>query len=353
MPGHDASGKRNGARRAALDHSLPLEERLAEARKLRAKALGVPLERLDDAKPRALRASLARQAAPPPVQRPPAAAPRPDQSGQHWWRGVALAPAGRMMLVFAAAVGLGFGAVLGMARVTDRTEIPVPDGPKVADSGAMPVAVAGVEHTSFQWSGAFTDDDLIEKLEGVSASGPGPQVWTASLAMRPPDAAPDAGVTMPQIEGVRYASRVAAIGNLSLAYISEQNGLVVPFRSGMPLDGQLSGLPRQVFIHAPTGTSGRLLEQISDELAVMGVEVARIGREGFRISQTHIRYYSAGMAAPAQAMADALEIEARDFSETTRPTDRIELWVAGRAPTEPAREDDRPSNPLAWLLSRL
>ena len=64
MPGHDASGKRNGARGAALDHSLPLEERLAEARKLRAKALGVPLERLDDAKPRALRASLARQAAP-------------------------------------------------------------------------------------------------------------------------------------------------------------------------------------------------------------------------------------------------------------------------------------------------
>jgi hypothetical protein len=87
--------------------------------------------------------------------------------------------------------------------------------------------------------------------------------------------------------------------------------------------------PARVFIHAPDRVPDTTLAGYVGQIEETGFEVARIGREGFTVSSTHMRYYSTETATIARAMADELGIEARDFSGSARSSDRIEVWVAG------------------------
>jgi len=110
--------------------------------------------------------------------------------------------------------------------------------------------------------------------------------------------------------------------------------------------------PFRVFVHAPDGIPGNELNEYLSELEASGVEVAKIGREPFYVSKTHLRYYSEDNAESARSLARSLDVEARDFSQSSSSLDRIEVWVAGR-PTNVTKNEPEPSNLLQRVFRSL
>ncbi|WP_299676015.1 hypothetical protein [uncultured Roseobacter sp.] len=78
----------------------------------------------------------------------------------------------------------------------------------------------------------------------------------------------------------------------------------------------------------PRGRLATNLERLEDT----GLAVTNLQRVGFAVSTAHIRYYNSEDRAAAQALAEALEIEARDFTGAQNgPVGLIEVWFAGSA----------------------
>jgi hypothetical protein len=82
-------------------------------------------------------------------------------------------------------------------------------------------------------------------------------------------------------------------------------------------------------MHVPNGVPRSRINELAGLLDGLSVDIAKIGREGFRVSTTHLRYYSDSTADFAQKLAADLGVEARSFSNTRVDPERVELWVRG------------------------
>ena len=110
--------------------------------------------------------------------------------------------------------------------------------------------------------------------------------------------------------------------------------------------------PFRVFVHAPDGIPSNELDEYVAEMEASGAQVAQIGREPFRVSQTHLRFYSEDAAENARSLARSLDIDARDFSQTASSSDRIEVWVAG-PPMQVTKNEPETPNVFQRVLRSL
>jgi hypothetical protein len=97
----------------------------------------------------------------------------------------------------------------------------------------------------------------------------------------------------------------------------------------------------EFFMHVPSGVSSETIRGLVSRLEGNGVKIEKIGRESFRVSTTHLRYYSPETAERAKSVASELGVEARDFSQNVVADHRIEIWIAGRAGSGGARSQSR------------
>jgi hypothetical protein len=237
----------------------------------------------------------------------------------------------RPTLVFLAGVGFGVGVILGFGILADvgasRIAQPILETP-VADPVVTPPDPAP----------AVAETVVAQLPEGVAVA----------------DVAPEADVPLPSTAGPRLPPEIS---NVIYMRADIDPGEAQALRSlphiepGAEPARALIEKPR-VYVHAPNGVPGARMTAYVQEIETAGAEVAKIGRESFRVSTTHLRYYSAAMADQAAALASKLGIEARDFSNLPNPTDRIEVWVAGR-PINTAPPKPEPTNFLTRFLSRL
>lgn len=125
--------------------------------------------------------------------------------------------------------------------------------------------------------------------------------------------------------------------------------------SGLP--GGLTGVgdggkSLRFYMHVPDGVSRSTLRRFVRRLDAHGVTVAQIGRESFRVSTTHLRFYSSETAAVARSVAAGLGVEARDFTNERLNRERIEIWLAGRPRARETEEEAPDPRPGMSILLR-
>lgn len=228
-------------------------------------------------------------------------------------------PGPRATLAFFAAFGFGLGIAAGFSLFSGPSQVAA--GASITAEAALPTRNA----TAFP---------IISVSELASAP-------PAGRADTPIEASPDIYSALAN-PAIPVAEPLVLPATSHTAVL--RDGQMAPALPAVALNADASpnsddtGLPA-LFVHAPAGiTEGRLRAYL-DELESAGLEVARVGREGFRVSATHLRFYSDATAYDAQLIAEGLGIEARDFSEAGYATERIELWMAGQARVV-ARNDD-------------
>lgn len=107
--------------------------------------------------------------------------------------------------------------------------------------------------------------------------------------------------------------------------------------------------PLKVHVYAPASVTTATLDQRKADLDRMGFETATVQRLNFTVSAPHVRYYDAADAASARALAQDMQIEARDFSHSGNGSPgRVEVWLDGTAPQQTARA--RQTNPVDELI---
>ncbi len=237
--------------------------------------------------------------------------------------------AAKAVLVFVAAVGFGIGSIFAAGMLSDSpapliassAKATVP--PQIAEM-EMPTAIASVAAplaTPIEYGSQAVQvpDKLVAPVISLEETAPisefSQAIFTRAV-MKPLDT--DALRDLPD----RLALEVDKIASLAK-------------------DRQ----PFRVFVHAPDGIPSNELNEYVSELEASGIEVAKIGREPFYVSKTHLRFYSEGNAESARSVARSLDVEARDFSQSASSLDRIEVWVAGR-PTDVSKSEPKPSNIL-------
>ncbi len=242
-------------------------------------------------------------------------------------------------VVFAGAAGLGLGLVLGVGLLFGLGNPSAVDEP--ARVQALPPVVA---------------------------------VQTAALSApseAPPSAAPifETSIVMPQEKAPQTAAEANMPNSLAdaiTAAVLEAGQMpgadVIPAAYAVPNDATTQSdaiqpapeiaveaekaayvtapAPVMFYIHAPDGVPDQRLQGYVSQLQNAGVDVAEVGRETFRVSTTHLRYYSPETETIARDVARDLGVEARDFSQNTVNSERIEVWIAGRpkAVTESSEE---------------
>ncbi|WP_299409192.1 hypothetical protein [uncultured Roseobacter sp.] len=82
---------------------------------------------------------------------------------------------------------------------------------------------------------------------------------------------------------------------------------------------------------APTNVKSDALDRNAEILTATGFPVASVNRVNFKVSKTHVRYYSPQDEQVAQAVAAEVGGIARDFTgaRNSAPPGRIEVWMAG------------------------
>ncbi|GFE50473.1 hypothetical protein So717_22260 [Roseobacter cerasinus] len=151
------------------------------------------------------------------------------------------------------------------------------------------------------------------------------------------------------VPGARPPDLFPSSGRLWVAGSAAPQALAQPQDKDATFVSQAGPAPlgAEFFLHAPDGlTQSKLNAQVA-QLEGSGVILAGIGREGFRVSKTHLRYYSPETASLAQAVAEKLGVEARDFTQGNGNTQRIEVWVSGRPKAAP--EAPKPTGFFARL----
>lgn len=231
------------------------------------------------------------------------------------------AHAARALLVFSGAAGfglgvtLGFGALIGIGVQTAPPEVSavaVTQSAKV-EQLISPEPVAAVEAPAVR---------VVTPAQTAEVSA----LTTTPVGLFAPEPGQSDVVTLPEISAVQYmradTDLVTTTTLRSLPEVPGLNGEEAMYGSIAP---QL-----QFFIHAPDGIPNNRLQSYVAELEAAGIAIAEIGRERFRVSTTHLRYYSPETASVAEEVARDLGVEARDFSENALNAERIEVWVAGR-----------------------
>lgn len=231
----------------------------------------------------------------------------------------------KALLIFAGGVGLGLGAVLGIGILIGLGT--------TVDRQA--VQVAGLTSPNVQTQ---TPPEIIEEPLAPLHSVLPAATETEGTIARQPNAAPSTVLTasLEQADLPRPPHAIPAYTRLSYvvpegAPDSVQAGRVL----SQPIASPASDLPalpavQRYFIHAPTGVSDATVQRYVGLVETSGVDIAAIGREAFRVSSTHLRYYGADTKPAAMALAADLGVEARDFSQNAQVPGRIEIWLAGR-----------------------
>ncbi|MGZ2255949.1 hypothetical protein ACVC7O_01495 [Roseobacter sp. A03A-229] len=100
-----------------------------------------------------------------------------------------------------------------------------------------------------------------------------------------------------------------------------------------------------LFTYAPSSVTKDVLDQKLSDLKTTGFPLAETSRVNFKVSKTHIRYYTAADETVARAIAETVGGTARDFTreKITSPSGRIEIWMAGTRVGAPPRAKPRVS----------
>ncbi|NJN06361.1 MAG: hypothetical protein HC814_08350 [Rhodobacteraceae bacterium] len=230
-------------------------------------------------------------------------------------------------------MGVGVGSILGLWLLADAVATKVAS-PASATAAMQPaetasvVPVASIATAPVPVSRATTTVDLVDV----------PPEAVASISQSADPHLP------PEITNVVYM-------RADIAPDEAQALRSLPVVPGADPSQALPERP-QVYVHAPSGVSRDRMGAYLGEIEQAGAEVVKVGREGFHVSTTHLRYYNAASAAQAAEIAGKLGVEARDFSNVTAGTDRIEIWVAGRPRQTPAPKPE-PTNFFIRFLNSL
>ncbi|WP_299829213.1 hypothetical protein [uncultured Roseobacter sp.] len=298
------------------------KERLSEARAKRAKLLSE----------RGVVASKAPPQLPEPDQIDDARAPEGSRADT----GGALAQlnasdAVKALMLFSGAAGFGLGVTLGIgALIGLGVSVSVTSDPLAESSQGNTISQSNVATVT-----AVVDppaDRTNVASDGVQGS---PQVDVPDGFFAPVSVRADA-ISLPEISAVQY---MRADTDLAIAATLRSLPEIPGLSAGEMMYGNSKASDLQFFIHAPDGIPNDKLQSYVAELESAGIAVAEIGRERFRVSTTHLRYYSPETAAVAKTVANDLGVEARDFSANALNAERIEVWVAGRPrPSEEAQQ---------------
>ncbi|WP_298844813.1 hypothetical protein [uncultured Roseobacter sp.] len=292
--------------------------------------------------------------------------------------------AARALFVFAGSLGFALGAVLGIgiligvgstagsqqSGIAQIQTTPVPSAevpantlqaiatgpepvPTTRDTASLPTgetvsATPAPEAPALQVSvsslpavpaltGAPLPDDAVllvdsQKLQPARPSDDLPVDVTPVLltGLVPPEPLKARDTPLPEITQITYMSV-----DLTPADAAVMRSLAVPAAVPDTFSPLQPTVPAY-FVHAPDGVSTSRLQGYIAQIEASGVAVAGIGRETFRVSSTHLRYYSPEMQEAAASLADDLGVPARDFTGNAIVPGRIEIWVAGRPRVAPA-----------------
>jgi hypothetical protein len=332
--------ERHGEERTTADTSLAfsetelvtgrgsLEARLMAARAKRALALAEKKSATKSAARKKAGKEKAQKKIVPAVSKPLSGQQDPEPGRSHQ----GLSPlAIRAAFVFVGAVGFGLGSTLAFGFMTGLGSV---RGIPETEAKVVLAAPVAVEQTVLSPEKASED---MPRLVGILDKDlkEEPDIKPVDIVLPEPPTAVDQQVAMPVISKVVYM-HADPDTSLRLRSLPQAPEAVVQDT----VDTLFVDKKPSVFMHAPDGIPNYSLQQVVAELKQSGVEVANIGRESFRVSSTHVRYYSPATESFAMSVASRLGIEARDFSENAVNPGRIELWVAGR----PKPDEGKPGN---------
>ncbi len=354
-PKHSAVKRKTRSARSDTP-GLNLEKRLQDARLKRQQALSAQ--------------NSAAPAAADDVPEPAAEAEKPAPPSEHEQAAPSLRAktsnktARNAILAFSLAAGMGFGVVLGVGVLSGAGQLPDPsadvapartetpaavmtqelDGPveMVAHEQETPDEVFSValDRPKETQPSVTTDEPASPVVEPMAAPdlepARGPEIFSVTSQPAELDVPAIPLVAWPAFDVDRPEERALIASAPDLFQPERPGGLSTTQTFG---DGPAPGL--QYFMHVPTGVSAANLQGLVSRLDQSGVKVAEIGRENFRVSATHIRFYSPDTAEAARTVAAELGVEARDFSQNFVDTERIEIWVAGRPGSQSAARGSR------------
>ncbi|MFK7765518.1 MAG: hypothetical protein AB8B62_19800 [Roseobacter sp.] len=273
------------------------------------------------------------------------------------WVKLTGANAVRAVLVFAGAAGFGLGVVLGVG-VLLGVGIPASNG-----AGGDQVAHADVAPLELQPEVVELDLDAPKSEASYFAEATPESEFDAILVsydmldMNMPEAPlllgedltlilePVATVSLPTFSSVSYMR-----GDIEHEDAVELRTIPAVDAMAEQIALAVAEAPQQAqfFMHAPDGLTDAQLRRYISQIEASGVEVAEVGRESFRVSTTHLRYYSPQTAEVAMEVAQEMGVEARDFSQNVSNNARIEVWVAGR-PVEDDTSKQTSRGFFSWL----
>lgn len=271
------------------------------------------------------------------------------------WLNLSGANAVRAVLVFAGAAGFGMGVVLGVG-VLLGVGLPATSGTdQVAGVEAAPLEpqpeVVQRELDAPQNEASYFAettpepefDAVLVSYDMLDMNMPEPPLLLGEDLT--PVLEPVATVSLPTFSSVSYMrSDIEREDAVELRTIPVVDALAEQIALAVAETPQEA----QFFMHAPDGLTDAQLRRYISQIEASGVEVAEVGRESFRVSTTHLRYYSPHTADVAMEVAQDMGVEARDFSENVSNNARIEVWVAGR-PIEDEANKQTSRGFFSWL----
>lgn len=228
-----------------------------------------------------------------------------------------------------------------LARLSGPSDIPVNPAPQATDAKARldsapaprPALQASAPEGSFAprtdqvalLPAAFALPAAQSGMEPVGAAGPDP----APSAIAPPPVAP-------QVERPDPAEASAASAGAP------------PRPETVPEPPLGAPGPNRVNVMAPESVADVDLTATITGLQGAGFQLGDSVRVSFQVSKNHVRFYHATDRTAAEALAQRIGGEARDFidSDVNPPEGMIELWLQGSGQTvaaaKPAKEAARP-----------
>lgn len=244
-------------------------------------------------------------------------------------------PVYKLLLAFSAATGIGLGVTLGIGALGTFGAPGVLSDPQVMEAGG-----------ASDISAASAVPRVLTPVTPETSAGDVAGIWQGPGWENQPGLITQVAASLPRIDAVEYVS----VPPDDVWTTSAPSVPALP--SHLTEAGTLAGLTPRFFVHVPDGVADGRLQAYISQFEAEGIEVGSIGREAFRVSTTHLRYYSPAVADAAQSAATALGIEARDFSQDGLQTGRIEIWIAGR-PKATQAEPAPQNNPIARFFGRL
>ncbi len=126
-----------------------------------------------------------------------------------------------------------------------------------------------------------------------------------------------------------------------------------PEPSALPDKAAETATPR-IHVYAPDSVPTATIDQRTARLDQSGYEIADVQRLSLTISAPHVRYYDVTDASIARTIAQHLQIEARDFSQSGNGAPgRLEVWLDGTTNRRSARTGQNPVDELIRLGNRV